>query len=94
MISSNIRFQPLAPAAGLAAPQIGINEQIFIFSWDRRFENIQVAINPTFFPLNETQEACWEACFSAILCKNACHIAFVPRYTRIQANFYDENGQS
>lgn len=86
-------LRPLAPAAGLAAPQIGVNEQIFIFSWDRRFENIQAAVNPTFIPLKERQETCWEACFSAILCKDACHIAYVPCYTKIQAHFYDELGR-
>lgn len=37
-------LSPLMPAAGLAAPQIGITKQIFIYSWDRTFENIEVII--------------------------------------------------
>lgn len=86
-------LEPLAPAAGLAAPQIGLNEPVFIYSWNRAFKNIQAVINPSFIPLNEAQEHRWEACFSAILCENSCSIAHVPRYTKIQVHFYDEFGQ-
>lgn len=82
---------PLMPAAGLAASQIGINERVFIFSYDRTPENLMVAINPAFTPLEETLESCWEGCFSAIL-RQPCQIACVPRYTKILAEFYDEQG--
>ncbi len=83
---------PLMPAAGLAAPQIGLNEQIFIFSWNRQPENIQAVLNPDFVPLDEVIEASWEACFSCILCKYFCEIAYVPRYKNIQTIFYDDKG--
>jgi peptide deformylase len=42
-------LKPLLPAAGLAAPQIGITQRIFIFSWDRSEEHQLTAINPSFY---------------------------------------------
>lgn len=68
MISDKLleTLKPKMPAAGLAAPQIGITKQVFIYSWDRSWENMEVAINPSIvFSSVETQES-WESCFSCI----------------------------
>ncbi len=57
---------PLMPAAGLAAPQIGISKRIFIFSWDRSIENQEVVINPKILFESSERVVSWEACFSTM----------------------------
>lgn len=86
-------LKPLLPAAGLAAPQIGITQNIFIFSWDRTEEHQIAAINPSFIPLEQETELGWEGCFSIILGNGPYQLANVPRYKKIKASFWDENGQ-
>jgi peptide deformylase len=85
--------KPLLPAAGLASTQIGLKDQIFVFSWDRSEEQLCGAINPAFEPLDETKEHGWEACFSTILGDGPYTIAYVPRYKKIAARYVNENGQ-
>ena len=41
------------PAAGLAAPQIGIGKSVFIYSYDRDPKNLEVAINPSYIPIGD-----------------------------------------
>ncbi len=86
-------IQPLMPAAGLAAPQIGESKSIFIFSWDRSLEHLESAINPSYILLNEEQEIRWEGCFSVILGSAPHRIACIPRYTKIKASYYNEEGK-
>ena len=84
---------PLMPAAGLAAPQIGISKQIFIYSWDRTTEHLEVAINPSFKPIGNETISSWEACFSAMLSKGKIKAAFLKRYKRIAVTYTDLEGK-
>jgi len=86
-------LKPLLPAAGLAAPQIGLKDQIFIFSWDRSEEHLCGVINPFFEPLEGQREYGWEACFSTILGESPYIMAYVPRYPKIAARYVTESGQ-
>jgi peptide deformylase len=86
-------LRPLLPAAGLAATQIGYSKSIFIFSWDRTEANLQVAINPTYTPIGDVKESRWEGCFSTILGCSPIAIAYVPRYVKIKAEYYNEEGK-
>lgn len=84
---------PVPTSAGLAAPQIGISEPVFIFSWDRTPEHRQVAYKPSFTPLSETKKMGWEGCLSVLLEKTGPYkIAKVPRHESIRVTFYNEEG--
>jgi peptide deformylase len=81
-------LQPLLPAAGLAAPQIGIGKSVFIFSFDRDPKNFEVVINPQFVPMSDELVEGWESCFSVLL-----QMAKVPRYQKIRVTFLNLNGE-
>ncbi|MCI5052773.1 MAG: peptide deformylase [Simkaniaceae bacterium] len=85
---------PRMPAAGLAAPQIGISRSMFLFSYDRQIENLEVVINPSFTPNDETQFAGWEACFSVLLSKNTWKVAKVSRYQNIRVRYQNLSGKT
>lgn len=70
---------PLMPAAGLAAPQIGISKQIFIFSWDRTLDNMAVALNPEILELSDDTYFSWEACFSTMQKENVSQAVYLSR---------------
>jgi peptide deformylase len=74
-------------AAGLAAPQIGINEQIILCSFDRSIESLQTMINPDYQSVGEETELAWEMCFSVELAA-----ANVRRYKRIKLDYQDLQG--
>jgi peptide deformylase len=80
-------LKPHLPAAGLAAPQIGISKAIFIFSYDRDPKHLEVVINPTFVPFTETQNQSWEGCFSTILCEDSWQVANVYRFEKIRVSY-------
>lgn len=84
---------PLMPAAGLAAPQIGISKQVFIFSWDRSIANIETVINPKIIQFNPPLQASWEACFSAMQDNNVSQAAFLSRAPRILVEYYNLKGE-
>ena len=86
-------LRPLLPAAGLAAPQIGLNQRIFLFSWDRREEHQIGVINPSFTPVTEERELGWEGCFSILLGEGPYQLANIPRYRKIKVNYINESGQ-
>jgi peptide deformylase len=86
-------LRPLTPAAGLAAPQIGISKQIFIFSWDRTMHHLDIAINPSFKPIGDEIIEGWEACFSAALTNGKSEAAFLKRYKKISATYTDLDGK-
>lgn len=70
-------------AAGLAAPQIGINKRIIICCFDRKIENLEVMINPTYYIQDEDIEEDWEGCFSV-----PYTFAKVPRWKTIEVEYY------
>lgn len=85
-------LEPYFPAAGLAAPQIGINKAVFIYSFDRDPKNLEVVINPSFTPIGELIEK-WEACFSTILCEKEWKVAKVARYQTIKVTYLNQEGR-
>lgn len=84
-------IEPLRPAAGLAAPQLGISLPVFIFSRDR--VNYIVAVNPSYEPVDDTKIAGWEACFSTKETSQGLQMSLVERYETILAKYFDLNGQ-
>jgi peptide deformylase len=87
-------LMPLMPAAGLAAPQIGISKQVFLYSYDGQVENIKTMVNPIFEPLNQETDLLWEGCFSAIQGDGDLKIALVERYIKILVTYNDLNGET
>lgn len=83
-----VRQHILKGGAGLAAPQIGIPQKVFIYSPDRTLENLKCVINPSFTPLNTHREKDWEFCYSLPL-----HAVQIKRFCEIQAHFYDLEGR-
>lgn len=84
---------PMMPAAGLAAPQIGVKKRVVIFSWDRTVENLQAAINPTYVPQGDQTITSWEACLSSAPKEGPCQATHMDRYLKILATYYDESGK-
>ena len=80
--------------AGLAAPQIGVNQRVVIFGVDRnpRYPDAEVVpqtvlINPVITPLNEEKEDDWEGCLSVPGMRGR-----VPRFVHIRYQGQDEYG--
>lgn len=88
-----LAIHPHLPAAGLAAPQIGISKSIFIYSFDRDPKNLEIAINPSFIPLEEKKCEGWEGCLSVILSNGIWKLAKVGRYEKIQASYLNPKGE-
>ena len=85
-------LKPHFPAAGLAAPQIGISKSIFIFSYDRNPENLETVINPTIKPVGNNTVSGWECCFSVML-GNIWKLAKIPRYETIDVTYFTIEGK-
>lgn len=85
-------LKPHCPAAGLAAPQIGISKSVFIYSFDRDPKNLEVVINPLFTPVGNEMEIGWEGCFSVIL-GDVWKLAYLPRYEQIDVTYMNLKGE-
>lgn len=83
--------------AGLAAPQIGVNQQLVIFGSETanpRYPNrplipVTVLINPVITPLGDEEESDWEGCLSVPGLRGE-----VPRWAQIRYSGFDEYGQT
>jgi peptide deformylase len=82
--------------AGLAAPQIGVSQQVVIFGVGRnpRYPQAEevpytVLINPQLVPVDEQMEEGWEGCLSVPGMRG-----LVPRYKRMRYRGFDQFGQS
>jgi peptide deformylase len=80
--------------AGIAAPQIGVSQQLVIFGGMKspRYPDAEaipftVLINPTLTPLTEEQQDGWEGCLSVPGLRG-----LVPRYTQLQYQGMDQFG--
>ena len=80
--------------AGLAAPQIGVNQRVVIFGVDHnpRYPDAEVVpqtvlINPLITPMNEEKEEGWEGCLSVPGMRG-----LVPRFMHIRYQGQDEYG--
>jgi peptide deformylase len=81
--------------AGLAAPQIGVSQQVVIFGVGAnprypRAEEVPytVLINPVLEPLSEDTEEGWEGCLSVPGMRG-----LVPRYTQLRYRGVDQFGK-
>jgi peptide deformylase len=84
-----VRNNVLKGGAGLAAPQIGVNLPVFIYTPDRKPENLKVVINPHFDPIGMDKFESYEACFSVPL-----RCTKIKRWVKIQVTYQDINGNS
>ncbi len=82
--------------AGLAAPQIGVSQQVVIFGVGRnpRYPNAEevpytVLINPHLEPIGEATEDGWEGCLSVPGMRG-----LVPRYQQLRYRGVDQFGRS
>jgi peptide deformylase len=82
-----------SPAAGLAAPQIGILRSIFIYSYDRDPEHLEVIINPSINQFSEDRQVGWEACFSSLLSQKIFASACISRSAQIEVTYLDIEGK-
>ena len=80
--------------AGLAAPQIGVLQQVVIFGVERneRYPDAEpvpftVLVNPKLVMLTREVEEDWEGCLSVPGMRGV-----VPRYTKLRYSGFDENG--
>ncbi len=85
----HVREKVLKGGAGLAAPQIGINHPIFIYTPDRTTENLRIVVNPSFEPLGESILEGYEACFSIPL-----HCVKLKRWEKIKVKYQNLEGIS
>ncbi len=79
---------------GLAAPQIGVDWQLFVFGFEQnvRYPDAPaipktVLINPVITPLTDQQELGWEGCLSIPGLRG-----MVPRWKQIRYEGIDQNG--
>jgi peptide deformylase len=81
--------------AGLAAPQIGVQQRVVIFGFTSspRYPNAEpvpftVLINPVLTPIGTVVEEGWEGCLSVPGMRG-----LVPRYTQLRYQGFDQYGQ-
>lgn len=82
--------------AGIAAPQIGVSQQVVIFGIDHnpRYPDAEavpftVLINPTLEYIGDELEEGWEGCLSVPGMRG-----MVPRYKQLRYRGFDEKGQA
>lgn len=81
--------------AGLAAPQIGVSQQIVIFGVGKnpRYPQAEevpytVLINPTLAPIDDVMDEGWEGCLSVPGMRG-----LVPRYRQLRYQGFDQHGE-
>lgn len=84
-----------ARGVGLAAPQIGVSQQVVIFGFEKseRYPEAEavpltVLINPVITPLGDEEIAGWEGCLSVPGLRGE-----VPRFYRIRYQGFNPEGQ-
>ncbi len=82
--------------AGLAAPQIGVDQALVIFGFrqNQRYPDAPpvpetVLINPTITPLDDAEDEDWEGCLSVPGLRGV-----VPRFARIRYSGFDAYGRA
>ncbi|RYE14661.1 MAG: hypothetical protein EOP34_05955, partial [Rickettsiales bacterium] len=83
----------IMPIAGLAAPQIGISKQIFIYSIDKGGYNMTEAINPSIIRSGDKKISDWEACLSAISQDGKIDAAYLERPYHIEVEYLNLKGE-
>lgn len=84
-----------AQGAGLAAPQIGVDQAVVIFGFGRsaRYPDAPpvpetVLVNPVITPMSDDEENGWEGCLSVPGLRGV-----VPRFAKIRYTGFDPRGQ-
>lgn len=85
-------LKPRMPLPGISATQIGINKQIFLYSWDKSWKNLVIVINPQIVSSHTATIAAWEACESAIEAGGIVKVAYVRRPIEVEVQYVDING--
>ena len=95
LIADMFETMHAARGAGLAAPQIGVDQALVIFGFrqNERYPDAPsvpetVLINPTITPLGDTEEEGWEGCLSVPGLRGV-----VPRFARIRYTGFDAQGR-
>ena len=95
LITDLVDTMAAAQGAGLAAPQIGVDQAVVIFGSERneRYPEAPpvpqtVLINPVITPLSADEEEGWEGCLSVPGLRGV-----VPRWARIRYTGMDPDGQ-
>ena len=86
-------LKPYGPAAGLAAPQIGINRSVFIYSYNRDPNNLEIVINPTCTATAPETIEEWEGCLSVILSNTTWQLAKLARHEKIHVSYINAEGK-
>lgn len=95
LIADMFETMEAVQGAGLAAPQIGVDQALVIFGFgaNQRYPDAPpvprtVLINPTITPLSDEEEEGWEGCLSVPGLRGV-----VPRWSRIRYTGWDQFGQ-
>jgi peptide deformylase len=104
LIARMVDAMRAAPGVGLAAPQLGISQQVLVLedraelqaslTQDELAERervpvpLRVFINPTLTPIGEERVTFFEGCLSV-----AGYAALVPRFREVEVSGLDEHGQ-
>jgi len=94
LIADMFETMVAAHGVGLAAPQIGVDQQLVIFGFEHneRYPDapavpLTVLCNPVITPLSDEMEDGWEGCLSVPGMRGE-----VPRYSRIRYSGFDPQG--
>jgi peptide deformylase len=95
LIADMFETMVAARGVGLAAPQIGVDQQLVIFGFEHneRYPDapsvpLTVLCNPVITPLSDDMEDGWEGCLSVPGMRGE-----VPRYLRIRYSGFDPQGE-
>jgi peptide deformylase len=95
LIADMLETMCACDGAGLAAPQIGVNQRVVIFGVESnpRYPDadavpMTVLINPVITPVNEETDLAWEGCLSVPGMRG-----LVARYSNIRYTGMDEKGK-
>ncbi|MBK0393342.1 peptide deformylase [Ramlibacter algicola] len=95
LVTDMVDTMKAASGAGLAAPQIGVDQQVVIFGTDApnpRYPDAPVVprtvlVNPVITPVGDEEEEGWEGCLSVPGLRGV-----VPRWKRIRYTGFDQYG--
>ena len=94
LVSDMVDTMRALSGAGLAAPQIGVQQRVVIFGFDEnpRYPDAEpvpftVLINPQLTPIGDTMVEDWEGCLSVPGMRG-----LVPRYTHLRYRGFDAQG--
>ena len=95
LVADMFETMKVADGAGLAAPQIGVDQRLVIFGFasNPRYPEAEpvpptVLLNPVITPLSSEMEDGWEGCLSVPGLRGV-----VPRFARIRYQGFDAEGQ-